>query len=298
MLLGVIVAACSSPTDATIGADPAAPWKVDNVATANPFRAGRTLVIPHAGGDGMYPENTMFAYEQSQAMGGDVIDIDVRIAADGVLVAFHDSTLDRTTEATGPLAAMTSAELAELDAGFDFERDGTFPYRGAGLGVPTVEEILRAFPDTLTTLDLKIAGADRLRVGAELAVDVYVGTDSNDQPGLFRVACPEVHTSGTREERQIRRAAQEAGESSSPIPQMVSQPPFIGGDDERHITEEYLAFAHASDTAVLTWVIDDAETLRHLIEIGVDGVYTRRPDIMLEVLDDLGLRTVALTTSE
>ena len=244
----------------------------------------------------------MFAHEQSHAMGGDVIDIDVRIAADGVLVAFHDSTLDRTTESTGSLAAMTSDELDQLDAGFDFERDG--PCRGTGLGVPTVEEILRAFPDTLTTLDLKVAGPEPVQPLCDLVrrlgrtVDVHIGTESNDQPGLFRAACPEVHTSGTREERQIRRAAQETGESSSPITQMVSQPPFIGGDDERHITEDYLAFAHASDTAVLTWVIDDAETLRHLIEMGVDGVYTRRPDNMLEVLDDLGLRTLPFTTTQ
>lgn len=244
----------------------------------------------------MYPENTLFAYEQSQALGGDVVDIDVRISADGVLVAFHDSTLDRTTEATGPLSALTAAELAQLDAGYDFERDGTFPYRGAGFGVPTVEGILRAFPNTLTTLDLKIAGAEPIEPVCNLlrelgrTDDVYVGTESNDQPELFRAACPEVHTSGTREERQARRAAQEAGASESPFDQLVSQPPFVGRDDERNVTEDSLAFAHASDTAVLTWVIDDADTLRHLIEMGVDGVYTRRPDIMLEVLDELGLR--------
>jgi len=259
------------------------------------FRTGRTLVIPHGGGDGLFPENTLFAYEESQALGGDVIDIDVRVAADGVLVAFHDSTLDRTTDGAGSVEALTSTELGELDAGYDFEVDGTFPFRGQGIGVPTVEEILRAFPDTLTTIDLKNAGAIPVQPVCDLlrnlgrVDDVYVGTESNDQPGLFRAACPEVSTSGTSAERQQSRAAQAAGESSSPIAQLVIQPGYRGSDGRPRITEEYVQFAQASDTAVFTWVIDDRETMTTLIEMGIDGIYTRRPDVMLDVLDELGL---------
>jgi glycerophosphoryl diester phosphodiesterase len=279
----MIWSACS--TDTVAG-----PAEV-RLATDNAFRTGRTLVIPHGGGDGLFPENTMYAYEQSQALGGDVIDIDVKVAADGVLVAFHDSTVDRTTDGKGQVGALTSDELAELDAGHGFERDGTYPFRDKGIGVPTVEEILRAFPDTLTTLDLKTAGAQPVQPVCDLlrmlgrTDDVYVGTESRDQPELFRATCPEVHTSGTSEERQQRSAAQDAGELSSPVAQLVSQPSFIGRDGESRITEEYLSFAQASDTAVFTWVVDDPSTMKELIEMGVDGIYTRRPDLMVEVLE-------------
>ena len=59
------------------------------ITAANPFRTGRTLIIPHGGGDGLYPENTMLAYDRTMAAGADVVDVDVRSTADGVLVAFH-----------------------------------------------------------------------------------------------------------------------------------------------------------------------------------------------------------------
>ncbi len=295
--LALILAACSA-SDRTPQESSASGSSASNGAVAsdvNLFRTGRTLVIPHGGGDGLFPENTMYAYEQSQAMGGDVIDIDVRIAADGVLIAFHDSTLDRTTNASGPVGALTSIELAGLDAGHDFEIDGDFPFRDQGIGVPTVEEILRAFPETLTTLDLKIAGSVPVQPVCNLlrelgrTDDVYVGTESNDQPELFRTACPEVSTSGTSEERQIRRAAHDAGQPSSPVAQLVSQPRYMGNDGQPRFNAEYLEFAQSSDTAVLTWVIDDRETLTELIEMGIDGIYTRRPDIMIDILDELGL---------
>ena len=284
VLLSFAVTCSACSTDTVAG-----PVEV-RLATDNAFRTGRTLVIPHGGGDGLFPENTMYAYEQSQALGGDVIDIDVTVAADGVLVAFHDSTLNRTTDGTGQVGALTSAELAQLDAGHGFERDGTFPFRAKGIGVPTVEQILRAFPDTLTTLDLKTPGGQPVQPVCDLlrmlgrTDDVYIGTESSDQPELFRATCPEVHTSGTREERQQRSTAQDAGELSSPIAQLVSQPSFIGRDGERRVTEEYLSFSQASDTAVFTWVVDDPSTMKELIEMGVDGIYTRRPDLMIEVL--------------
>lgn len=289
-LLALCGAGC---TTSTSDGDRRAPTASDT----NPFRTGRTLVIPHAGGDGLFPENTLYAYEQSQALGGDVIDIDVQVAADGVLVAFHDSTVDRTTDGTGAVRDFTSEQLAALDAGYDFEVDGDVPFRGRGIGVPTVEEVLRAFPDTLTTLDLKNPGALPVQPVCDLlrelgrTDDVYVGTESDDQPELFRAACPEIHTSGTSDERQIRRAEREAGATSASISQLVGQPGYLDRDGQPRITEELIIFSQASDTAMFTWVIDDRETLTELIEMGIDGIYTRRPDVMIEVLTDLGLRS-------
>lgn len=285
--LSLSVAACASAgaTTRPVAGPP---------ASDNPFQIGRTLVIPHAGGDGLFPENTVYAYQQSNAMGGDVVDIDVRLSADGVPMAIHDATVDRTTDASGFVADLTALELGRLDAGWAFERDGNFPFRGQGFGIPTVEDILREFPTKLTTLDLKDRSNAPVGPVCEMlrrlgrTNDVYVGTETNEQVLAFRATCPELHTSGTREERTARRSAQDAGDSAIGAAQLVSQPSFIGRDGERRVTEESLAFAHNSGTAILTWVVDDREDMADLIALGVDGIYTRRPDVLIDVLRDMG----------
>lgn len=177
----------------------------------NPFRTGRTLIIPHSGGDGLSPENTLYAYEKSMAMGGDVIDIDVSLTADGVPVAFHDSSLRRTTGAPGKVSTTAFAELSKLDAGWGFTSHGTHPFRGKGLTVPSVEAILRRFPATLVTFDLKDQRTLAVKPVCELLArlrridDVYVGVDSSAQVLEFRRTCPGLRTSGTDAERRAAR---------------------------------------------------------------------------------------------
>src|SRR4051794_34313701 len=91
LLIGVtiLVAACAAPT------------RPAPQASSNPFRIGRPLVIPHGGGDALFPEDTLYAYQHSRALGGDVIDADVQFSADDVPIAFHDETLERTTNGSG-----------------------------------------------------------------------------------------------------------------------------------------------------------------------------------------------------
>ncbi len=258
----------------------------------NPFRIGRTLVIPHAGGDGLFPEDTLFAYKHSMAMGGDVVDVDVAVSSDGVLVAMHDSTVDRTTNGVGRVVDMKYADLAKLDAGYRFRQGSDYPYRGKGVGVPSLESILMAFPDKLVTLDLKDQREEVARPVCDLlrrlrarrTGAVYVGSDSGDQVRALRATCPEVPTSGTDEERQAMRAARAAGDTRFRTRQLVSQPEFINSDGTRRVTKKTLAFSHALNIAVLTWVVDDPEQMRELIALGIDGIYTHRPDVLLQVL--------------
>jgi glycerophosphoryl diester phosphodiesterase len=271
----------------------------ENGGRANPFRIGRPLVIPHAGGDGMFPEDTMYAFEQSMTLGGEVVDVDVWVAADGVPVAIHDATLDRTTNGTGDVATYTAAELAKLDAGWSFELNGTHPFRGKGIGIPTVEALLLRFPTTLITLDMKDQRTDSAVPVCKLLQrlgrinDVYVGSDTNDQVLSFRSNCPEVHTSGTSEERQASRAARDAGDTTFRSSQLVGQPGYFGADGKPRVTATTLAWSHRSGTAILTWVIDNPNDMNDLIDLGVDGIYTRRPDILIKLLRDRGLLPTA-----
>jgi glycerophosphoryl diester phosphodiesterase len=114
------------------------------------------LVIAHRGNSAHYPENTMASFKSAVALGVDALEFDLRLTKDGVAVVHHDPTLDRTTSGTGPLASKTLEELKTLDAGANFTRDGTHPYRGQGITIPTFEEVLEAFPDTPFIIELKV----------------------------------------------------------------------------------------------------------------------------------------------
>jgi glycerophosphoryl diester phosphodiesterase len=263
------------------------------LTSSNPFRTGRTLVIPHAGGDGLFPENTLYAYEKSLALGGDVVDVDVFMTADNALIAMHDSTLDRTTNGSGSVAKSTLKKVSKLDAGWNFKKNDKYIYRNKGIRVPTVETVLRRFPGRLTTLDLKDQRVGVVPRVCELlrklnrTKNVYVGVDTNEQVLEFRRACPEVHTSGTDEERRAARAARESGDTSYVSTQLVGQPRYLADDGTARVTAESLAFSHRNGTAVLTWVVDDPDDMVQLIKLGVDGIYTRRPDVLVRVLKDL-----------
>ena len=89
----------------------------------------------------------------------DVLELDLQATADGVVVCMHDSTVDRTTDGTGRVGELTFEELRALDAGYRFTPDGgaTFPYRGRGVVVPTLEEVIEAFPDLHYAIELKQA---------------------------------------------------------------------------------------------------------------------------------------------
>ena len=293
----VVTASLVSGTADSWAVSKKGPAKVPSPETArNPFRTGRPLIIPHAGGDGLYPENTMVAWDASMAAGGDVVDIDVSMSSDGVLVAIHDPTVDRTTNGTGKVSTKTYGELAELDAAFRFKRNGKFPYRGRNVRIPTVGDVLKRFPDSLVTLDLKdhtrksVAVVCGLVSKLKRADSVYVGVDIDEQVTEFRKRCPGVRTSGTSTERRAMRAAREAGDERFVTRQLVSQPPYIGDDGQKRVTAESLAFSHKHNVAVLTWVVDDPKDLADLIALGVDGIYTRRPDLMLKILEAKGLR--------
>jgi len=106
-----------------------------------------TLVVAHRGADAVAPENTMEAYRLAVEMGADAVELDVHLTADGKLALMHDETVERTTDLTGSIASMTMKQLRTADAGFRFEApDGSFPFRGKGLKVPTLPEVLEWLP--------------------------------------------------------------------------------------------------------------------------------------------------------
>lgn len=107
-----------------------------------------TLVVAHRGAAAAAPENTMEAYRLAVEMGADAIELDVHLTADGKVAVMHDETVERTTNLTGAIAALTMKQLRTADAGYHFAApDGSFPFRGTGLKVPTLAEVLTWLPD-------------------------------------------------------------------------------------------------------------------------------------------------------
>lgn len=107
-------------------------------------------VIGHRGNRAHAPENTIPSLLEAVAVGADAVEFDVRVTRDGVLVLLHDTTLDRTTDATGPLASYAFADLQHVDAGARFTANGRDrPWRGRGARIPTFDDVIEALPASL-----------------------------------------------------------------------------------------------------------------------------------------------------
>ena len=286
-LATLTVAACTNSGPAT-----APPQQDAKPSATNPFRVGHTLVIPHGGGDGLFPENTLLAYTSTLAMGADVVDVDLRLSADGVVIAFHDSTVDRITGSHGAVAQSSYDELSKLDAGWAFspaDQPKQHPFRAKGITIPTMEAILQEFPQNLLSLDLKDESMSMIAPVCDLLVrykrldDVFVGSNSDDQILKFRKACPTVRTSATMVDVYASRDAQAANDQNFVPDVTVDQPPFrING--RQLVDETSLAWAHKNGVAILTWVVNDEADMQLLIDLGVDGIYTSYPDRLLKLL--------------
>ncbi|MEO6122456.1 MAG: glycerophosphodiester phosphodiesterase [Ilumatobacteraceae bacterium] len=263
---------------------------------SNPFRTGHTLVIPHGGGDGLFPEDTLLAFERTIAMGADVVDVDLRLSEDDEVVAFHDATVDRITGRSGSIGAMTYEELSRLDAGWSFttaggdpSTAGAHPYRGQGITIPTFESILDEFPTTLLSVDLKDESLDMVDPVCELLRghrrfnDVFVGSNSDAQILEFRRRCPDVRTSAIMGDVYAARDARASHDQNFVPAVTVDQPPFRSGDRQR-VDAASLTWAHQHGIAILTWVVNDVDDMKLLVDLGVDGIYTSYPDRLLKIL--------------
>src|SRR5579864_8516667 len=99
----------------------------------------RVVAIAHRGGSRLRPENTLAAFDHAMTLGVDGLECDVHLSRDGDVVVIHDATLDRTTDASGPVVARSVGELRQVDAGFRFGEAEGFPFRGRQIFVPTLK---------------------------------------------------------------------------------------------------------------------------------------------------------------
>jgi glycerophosphoryl diester phosphodiesterase len=278
---GVVVAALSSCASSQPSAVGCAPSK---------FRHVKPLVIAHASSNYFGPGNTIEMMRAAVAAGADVVDADVRVTADGVLVASHDDVIVRPTGESAAIATSKVSELQNIDAAAHWAGPtNTFPLRGKGVRMPTIEEILIAFPSPrLVSLEFKVTGGEATlcqllrRLGR--TKDVYIGSAGDAAVDTFRPLCPEVVTTVTDAMVPIMQGERVKPSSTwcSNVP--IGQPPYdINGD--RLVTKESTEWDHRHGLAVFTWTIDDPETLKEVATSGADGVYTGRADLARKIFD-------------
>lgn len=253
----------------------------------------RPLVFAHQGGENLWPSNTLHAFKQSAALGVDVLDADMHLTKDGVLVLMHDETVDRTTNGTGAIRDLTLAELKTLDAAYTFSTDGgqTFPLRGQGLTVPTLEELFQTFPDYRYGVEIK--QTDPLPTAQKFCAlirqyamqdKMLVSSFRQANMDAFRAECPEVPTSATENDVRLFYILFRLGLSDVVSPHYASfQIPERSGDLVL-LSPEFVAAAHARGLAVQPWTINETADLQRILALNVDGINTDNPDRLLALI--------------
>jgi len=252
------------------------------------------------------------AFDHGLALGADGLELDVHLSRDGVVVVHHDSTLERTTNARGAIRLKTAAELAGIDAGYRFvatpdaggrlppeggshkedrvasgfsrkDQPGEFPYRGQGIGVPTLREVLARYPVPLI-IELKTpeaalarATVDELRA-ADAVGRVALGSFYGQGLHAARAYEPRIATGAAREETRwalykswvhwpIRRPAFREFQ----VPERSGRTTIV--------TPRFVRHAHRAGLAVKVWTVDAHEDIARLLSWGVDAIISDRPDV-------------------
>ena len=241
---------------------------------------GAHPLVAHRGASAEAPENTLPAFQRAAALGADAFELDVRLTADGAVVVHHDATLARTTDLTGRIATRTLAQVRVADAGYRFTRDqgATHPFRGQRVGVPTLVEVLDAFPRMPVLVELKeVASQERvrdviLRLGA--GARCVMASEHHDALACFRDGRFLVGASGKDIFRLLLgtvtgRRRQTIGYHALSIPKRHFLIPVA--------TRRFIADGHRLGCPVHVWTVDDAATAGTLRARGANGVLTNDP---------------------
>ena len=279
---------------------------------SNPSTRPAAVMIPcvatvyaHRGGSALRPENTLLAFDHGLSLGADGLEFDVHLSRDGVVVVHHDSTLDRTTNGRGPLAALTSAELAALDAAHWF-RPGAdpslatqisgpgwqgvqHPFRGQAGGVPTLREVLRRYPSARMIIELKLDDPNLARktideVRAAGAEDrVSLGSFGTRVLRAARAYEPRIPTGSSREETRLflyrswcRWPVRRPSYREFQVPETAGS--------TRVVSPRFVRYAHEANCPVKVWTVDDESDMRRLLSWGVDAIISDRPDVAVPLV--------------
>ncbi|AZI44579.1 glycerophosphodiester phosphodiesterase (plasmid) [Deinococcus psychrotolerans] len=263
-----------------------------SAAKPNPYITSPAWILAHQGGEDLWPSNTLLAFDNAAKLGIQMLDTDMHATQDGALVLSHDETVDRLTDGHGKIRELSLAQLKSFDAGYRFTADGgqTYPFRGQGLSIPTLDEALSAHPELPWTIEIK---QDTPSIAAPFCAalrqhgvtgKVMVASFSDKAMQDFRAECPEVATSMTESELRPLVLLSKIGLANlAGAPGQAAQVPVRSGGLEV-VTPSFVRQMHGRGVAVHVWTINDPAEMRRLLSMGVDGIDTDRPDLLRAVL--------------
>ncbi|MDT4948285.1 MAG: glycerophosphoryl diester phosphodiesterase [Pseudonocardiales bacterium] len=230
------------------------------------------LAIAHRGGAGLAAENTLEAFRRSYALGVRFLETDVRLSSDGRLVAFHDARLDRVTAARGWVRARPLAALTALSV------------QGGGQ-VVALDDVIAALPDAWLTIDVKdpavIEPLAHLLHSTDFARRVCVAAARGSWLRRLReLTGPDLCTALSW--RDLARLAAPRGGGRygdagfAHVPLRLGRVPIFRDDLVRR--------AHDADVRVIVWTVNEPDTMNRLLDHGVDGIISDRPDLLRDVL--------------
>ena len=255
-------------------------------ACDNRFLCDAPLAFAHRGGAKLRPEETLEAYAHAASLGTHVLEGDLHTTSDGHVVLMHDAEVDRTTDGQGKVHGMTLAELQKLDAGYDFSPDAgaTHPWRGKGLTVPTLEQVLTAHADAWWTLEIKQASPSI--VDAVLAVVDAAGNAErtvlvsfyDEVLGEIREKRPEILTGMGVGEMLTLSSLNEETEPGYQPPTRIVQPPASA------VTAPLMERAIRLKLRIHAWTVNDEPEMTRLLDLGVHGIMTDDPALLVDVI--------------
>lgn len=256
----------------------------------NFVRNKRPLICAHRGAKLQFPENSLPSFQEAARLKVHLIETDVHLTRDKELVIFHDESLDRTTDMKGSIKDYTLNELREMDIGYNFQPEKEFPFRNKNLKVLTIKELFVAFPAFWINIDLK----DNDLIAAEVLADqirkynrekkVIVGSFHSQVLEHFRKLSPKVATSAHPEEVKQFIIRMRTHTLALLKPRYACFEVPIKHGDTIIVSEKFIQSAHNKDLAVMVWTINDEQTMHNLLDLGVDGLFTDNPQLLIDVV--------------
>ena len=260
-------------------------------ADMSPLHWQPPLAIAHRGSRVLWPENTMEAFSAAVALGYRHIETDLHLTSDGVLVCIHDHTVDRTTDGSGLVSGFDLESLSRLDAGYRHVAADGHSFRAKSVRVPTLEEVVVAFPDVSFVVDLKTNDLVRPLTDLIRRLDLHerliVGSFSDARLAQFRLASDNrVATSTGASTSRSWLLASRLRRGVSGDAMALQLPRTSRG--LRVVDRRLVDAAHARGLQVHVWTVNNPVEMAELLDMGVDGLITDRPDLLKEVLLDRG----------
>lgn len=252
-----------------------------------------TLNVAHRGGLALAPENTLAAFEL--AVGKHrcpVVETDLHRTKDGELVLCHDATVNRTTNGKGALDEMTWSEVSALDAGHHFTPDGdeTFPFRDQGVRIPRLADAFEALPEARWNIDVKPddpAVAEefgRVVRAAKAESRICCGSEFDAVGEALVNALPGAAHIYPREALILLVGAiLQEEEPDRSVPYLVAEPP-LEFEGTRIVTPQFIRATKRIGRWTMVWTVNEVAEMRPLVDAGVGGIITDRPDLLRGVL--------------